>query len=166
MSDYKHYAYLVNVPIVMNVSFLFGTPSPYKLFTVSVIVAFLFASSIAISLATARLVAETLGLRLGRACFFAGGCGCSDSSAFRFFDFLLLTGSARRLRSISSRIRAESSGPGLMIRTSFFLENFAPHCGHSSRLSFSPLDDNSSPLSLSFSEEGVVVDLETVLRPD
>lgn len=156
---------LVNVPIVINVSFLLGTPSPYKLFTVSVIVAFLFASSIAISLATARLVAETLGLRLGRTCFFAGGC--SDSSAFRFFDFLFLTGSARRLRSISSRIRAASSGRGLMIRTSSFLENFAPHCGHSSRLSFSPLDGESSPLSLSFAGGGVVVaTLETVLRPD
>ena len=46
---------LVKVPMVINVSFFFGLPSPYRLFKASLIAAFLFASSIASSLAIALL---------------------------------------------------------------------------------------------------------------
>ena len=145
---------LVNVPIVMKVSFLF-VPSPYKLFTASLIPAFRFASSTANPLTTARLAAAIDGLRLGAAtggtCFLVGGSASSsgNSAFFLFLDFFLV-GSSSLLRSNAKNMISSSSWDGLIMTTSSMAEYFLAHCGQRLRGFWSSL--SSEDFSFSFGE--------------
>jgi hypothetical protein len=167
---------LVNVPIVINVSFRasFGL---YNDLTASLMCAFRFASSIAKLLATARLVAATTvdGIADRVPPFFPGGCSPSVPSgaatAFRFFPFPLTlaaaaAAAARRL-SIALCIRSSSSVPGFIILTSSDRLYFVAHCGQTSSC---PSDGTcvappSPPAALSFPFSDGGIEEETALSP-
>ena len=151
---------LVNVPIVMKVSFLFA-PSPYKLFTASLIPAFRFASSMANPLTTARLAAAIDGLRLGAAtgdtCFLVGGSASSfgESVFFLFLD-LFLVDSSNLLRSNARRMFSSSSWEGLRRRISSMGLYFLAHCGQRLRGSWPCSSSKGFSFSLGEAEEVMV----------
>src|ERR1700722_12021751 len=169
-SDYSNTRTRVNVPIVMNVSFLFILESLlYIDFTASLIPAFLFASSIAKLLAKARFAAAILGLMLGGVTLglFFDGRSASVGAPFRFLAFF--GGSSKRRRSSAARNRASSSGVGFRRIRSSELSNLVEHCGQTS--SCLPVASGSICFSWSFPfmpsslMGGVGVAPETVLSP-
>jgi hypothetical protein len=163
LRDHRFVLTLVNVPIVMNVSFLGGSFFPrYNDLTASLMLDSRLAASTARELLSARDAVVIVGLRLGTGeedCpagedfFFFQTTAAAESSmtvsmaALRFFVFDL-AGSRERRSSIAACMRSASSPEGLIVKTSDNCENLAAHWGQTlsccrlaeSLLLSSPLD--------------------------